>query len=172
MIGGLRRVSFTGVLVALTIVVLAGCSATGGGYITSATGEGNATFAFNGKCQNKTTKDPLTGEKEVAAEYSFTLQYNDHPADVKIHGLGGGAIFGQTCEELDDSAGDTVVFDGVYFVPGGPKEEEDLGAVTLEVTDGGEPGINGDYVKISLVSGPHDGYTNEGFVQGGNVQVH
>ena len=42
MIGWLRRFSYTGVMAALTIVVLAGCEkATGGGYITSDTGEGN-----------------------------------------------------------------------------------------------------------------------------------
>jgi hypothetical protein len=170
MIGGLRRVSYTAALVALTIVVLAGCNATGGGYIPSTIEGEKATFAFSAKCQNKTLKTE-TGEV-VVAELKGQLQYNDHPADVKIHGVFFARTTGDSCEDFDTTDEDTDVFEGVYFVPGGPRREEDVGTVRLEVTDAGEPGINGDFVMISLFDGPHSGYTNSGFVQGGNVQVH
>jgi hypothetical protein len=173
MIGGLRRLSYTGVLVALTIVVLAGCKATGGGYIPTAEPdvEGKATFAFNAKCTNTTLESG-----EVVGVVKGQLQYNDHPADVKIHADLANAfpdLFGRStpCEDFDDFFTDeqTDVFFGTYRVPGEPKEA--VGEVTLEVTDAGEPGINGDKVTISLFGGPHGGYTNTGTVQGGNVQV-
>jgi hypothetical protein len=167
MIGGLRRFSFTGVLVALTIVVLAGCKATGGGYITSATGEGKATFAFHGECTNTTDEFG----NAIAEVKGGQLQYNDHPADVKFHAdfdLENIVIFG-TCEEIDtDASGDEFV--GEYRVSGGPKEAE--GFVYLNVRDNGEPGINGDLVEIFLLGGRYSDYFNSGTVQGGNVQVH
>jgi hypothetical protein len=161
MIGGLRRVIYTGVLVALTIVVLAGCKASGGGYITSATGEGKATFAFNGKCTDTTDEfgNPI-------ADVEGQLQYNDHPADVKIHADLGNQDFVGFCEDFDPFA----AFVGEYRVSGGPKEAE--GLVLLEVLDAGEPGINGDQVAILLDGGRYSGYSNSGTIQGGNVQVH
>ena len=168
MIGWLRRFSYTGVLAALTIVVLAGCEqATGGGYITSATGEGKATFAFNGKCTNTTLEDG-----SVAGVVKGQLQYNDPAADVKFHAELGGTVATGTatpCEDVDtnESADE---FIGSYRVSGGPKEGE--GVVILEVTDAGEPGINGDQVTIDPFTGPLAFYFNSGTVQGGNVQVH
>jgi len=174
MIGGLRRLSYTGVLVALAIVVFAGCKATGGGYIPTAEPgvEGKATFAFNAKCTNTTDEFG-----NVIAEVKGQLQYNDHPADVKIHAdlvnpfpdlLIGSST---PCEDFDDLLTDeqTDVFFGTYRVSGGPKEAE--GGVRLQVTDNGEPGINGDQVAIFLDGGRHSGYSNSGIVEGGNVQV-
>jgi hypothetical protein len=175
MIGGLRRLSYTTALFALTIVVLAGCKASGGGYITSDTGEGKATFAFNGKCTNTTLENG-----DVAAVTKGQLQYNDRSADVKFHAdlaesepLPGTST---PCEDFDEefTDEDTDEFFGFYRVSGGPKEAE--GDVLLEVTDAGEPGINGDEVAIFLTAfepgGTYDGYFNSGTVQGGNVQVH
>jgi hypothetical protein len=174
MIGGLWRLSYTAALAALTIVVLAGCNATGGGYITSDTGEGKATFAFNGKCTNTTDEFG-----NVSGVGKGQLQYNDRPADVKFHAdLADATDTGTStpCEDIDDefTDEDTDEFFGFYRVSGGPKEAE--GDVILEVTDAGEPGINGDEVRIFLTAfepgGTYDGYFNEGTVQGGNVQVH
>jgi hypothetical protein len=173
MIGGLRRASYTGVLVALTIVVLAGCEqATGGGYIPTAdeTVEGGkATFAFNGKCTNTTLESG-----EVIGVVKGQLQYNDHPADVKFHAEFSGTVPSDTdsatpCEDLETNA-PIEEFAGFYRVSGGPKEAE--GGVILQVTDKGEPGINGDIVEIELIGGLYNGYTNVGAVQGGNVQAH
>jgi hypothetical protein len=168
MIGWLRRFSYTGVLAALTIVVLAGCEqATGGGYITSATGEGKATFAFNGKCTNTTDEFG-----NVIGEVKGQLQYNDKPADVKFHAeLVGSTSSGTAtpCEDFETNE-PTEEFLGIYRVSGGPKEAE--GNVILQVTDKGEPGINGDIVEIELIGGRYNGYTNVGAVQGGNVQAH
>jgi hypothetical protein len=171
MFGGLRRVSYTGVLVALTIVVLAGCKASGGGYIPTAEpgAEGKATFAFNGKCTNT----PLENG-EVAAVTKGQLQYYDRALDVKIHAkledfliITGSST---PCEDADTFQDENVdEFFGTYWVSGGPKEAE--GGVDLAVLDAGEPGINGDQVFISLDGGRYSGYSNFGTVQGGNVQV-
>jgi len=153
---------------ALTIVVLAGCEkATGGGTITSDTGEGKATFAFKGKCTNTTLENG-----DVVAEVKGQLQYNDREADVKFHAELGGTVRTDTatpCEDIQTNE-NVEQFLGVYRVSGGPKEGE--GLVGLEVLDAGEPGINGDQVGISLDEGLYDGYTNSGTVEGGNVQVH
>jgi hypothetical protein len=170
MIGGLRRFSYTGVLAALTIVVLAGCEqATGGGYIPTAEEgvEGKATFAFNGKCTNTTLENG-----DVIGEVKGQLQYNDRPADVKFHATLQGTVFTGTATPCEDQEANesTEEFAGEYRVSGGPKESE--GIVDLIVADNGEPGINGDVVSIELIGGRYSGYTNLGTVQGGNVQTH
>jgi hypothetical protein len=168
MIGWLRRSSYIGVLAALTIVVLAGCEqATGGGYITSATGEGKATFAFNGKCTNTTLENG-----DVIGEVKGQLQYNDRPADVNFHATLQGTVSTGTATPCEDQEANesTEEFAGEYRVSGGPKESE--GIVDLVVADNGEPGINGDVVLIELIGGRYSGYTNLGTVQGGNVQTH
>jgi hypothetical protein len=170
----MRRTILLLATIALTIVVLAGCGkASGGGYIPTAVEgvEGKATFAFNAKCTNTTLESG-----EVVGVVKGQLQYNDQPADVKIHADLANAfpdLFGSStpCEFFDDLFSDeqTDVFRGTYRVPGEPKEA--VGNVTLSVRDAGEPGINGDQVAIFLDGGPHGGYTNTGTVQGGNVQV-
>jgi hypothetical protein len=171
MIGGLRRLSYTGVLVALTIVVLAGCKASGGGYIPTAEEgvEGKATFAFNGQCTNTTLENG-----DVAAVTKGQLQYNDPAADVKFHAeLEDFFISGSStpCEDLDSFQDENVdEFFGTYRVSGGPKEAD--GLVYLNVRDNGEPGINGDQVTIDPFTGPLAFYGNSGIVQGGNVQFH
>jgi hypothetical protein len=173
----MRRTILLLATIALTIVVLAGCKASGGGYIPTAEPgvEGKATFGFSANCTNVTDEFG-----DVFAYTKGQLQYNDKPADVKFHADladGGLGVVGSTtpCEDLDAifTDEDTDVFSGLYRVRGGPKEGE--GSVELLVTDAGEPGINGDKVTISLSAfepgGTYDGYTNTGTVQGGNVQV-
>jgi hypothetical protein len=178
MIGGLRRVSYTGVLVALTIVVLAGCKASGGGYIPSTIEGEKATFAFNGNCKNTTTTDEF-GNVIVIGVVKGQLQYNDRAADVKFHAdlvdeIDDFPGSSTPCEDAAELGDNSAFFTGFYRVSGGPKEAE--GVVDLDVFDDGEPGINGDHVEISLTAfepgGTYDGYFNSGFVQGGNVQVH
>ena len=36
--------------------------------------------------------------------------------------------------------------------------------------DNGEPGFEGDYLTIDVLSGPYAGYHNEGPILGGNLQ--
>jgi hypothetical protein len=107
-------------LFALTILDLAGCKASGGGYITSATGEGKPTFAFNGLCTNTTLENG-----DVAAVTKGQLQYNDPAADVKFHAeLEDFFISGSStpCEDADSFQNENVdEFSGTYRVSGGPK---------------------------------------------------
>jgi hypothetical protein len=175
MIGRLRRVSYAGVLVALAIVVLAGCEhATGGGFIPSATDEGKATFGFSTNCDNTTLENG-----ELAAKVKGQLQYYDREADVKFHAslepitLEVPSDVTDACGFLDELAEQEFGEDSavlLYRVQGGPNEAE--GLVILQVVDNGEPGINGDEVTITLIGGPYDGYTNSGTIEGGNIQVH
>jgi hypothetical protein len=41
----------------------------------------------------------------------------------------------------------------------------------VTVIDNGTPGANGDFIQIQLVDGLYNGYFNEDFLQGGNIQV-
>jgi hypothetical protein len=155
----MRRILMLLAMVAVGMLV-AGCNASGGGYIPSATDEGKATFGFRGKCENN---------EDGFGVFKGQLQYNDREADVKFHAVLGASLAPNSCESVEsDPIRDQ--FDGRYRVSGGPKEAE--GTVTLLVEDNGEPGINGDEVTIVLVGGRYDGYFNEGTVEGGNIQVH
>ena len=176
MIGRLRKVSYAGVLLALSFVVLAGCeTATGGGFIPSATGEGKATFGFSTKCDNVTLENG-----DVFGEVKGQLQYIDREADVKFHASRDKSLeqvpsdVTDPCGFLDEAAGQVfggeVSFVLPYWVQGGPKESE--GLAILHVVDSGEPGINGDEFTIRLDGGRYNGYTNSGTIEGGNIQVH
>ena len=177
----MRRTILLLATMALTIVVLAGCEkATGGGYIPSQpTGADKATFAFSTKCKNTTLENG-----DVIGELKGQLQYNDREADVRFHAFlkpitveVGEPGVTDACVFLDEQAEqefgeDSFVLE--YRVQGGPKEEEDLEVdlVRIHVVDSGEPGINGDEFTIEVLSGPYEGYTNTGTIEGGNIQVH
>jgi hypothetical protein len=179
MIGRLRKVSYAGVLLALSFVVLAGCeTATGGGFIPSQpTGADKATFGFTTHCKNTTLENG-----DVEAQLKGQFQYYDREADVRFHAFLPPVTEIAPPDETDACAFfDTIVeqefgedsFVLEYRVQGGPKEErEELGLVRIHVVDAGEPGINGDELTIEVLSGPYMGYTNTGFIEGGNIQVH
>jgi hypothetical protein len=180
MIDRLRKVSYAGVLLALSFVVLAGCeTATGGGFIPSQpTGADKATFGFTTHCKSTTLENGLE-----AANLKGQFQYYDREADVRFHAflepiteVVGGPGVTDACVFLDEQAEQEFGEDSFlleYRVQGGPKEErEELGIVRIHVVDAGEPGINGDELTIEVLSGPYMGYTNTGFIEGGNIQVH
>ena len=169
MLDKLRRIGYVaGVSVAL-VLLAAGCErATGGGFIRSDTGEGKATFGFNARCETTTLEDG-----REAAVTDGQLQYHDHAANVKFHAeLEAFAIISPSppdrCEAFDPGA-TTDQFFGGYRAEGGPEEAE--GLVILTVRDNGEPGINGDEVRVDLIGGRYSGYSNSGTIEGGNIQV-
>lgn len=162
------------------ILALGACKLTGGGYIASAEDpEAKATFAFTGECDNISDNPEI-----IILEFAKgNLQYNDHgtkDADmpVRLHGKITGTdaigIIGplDLCQQPqtilpEDSA---FVYSGEYTAQ--PKKNGS-GQFRIIVTDGGEPGISeGDHFEIELIGGPFDGYENEGFIQGGNIQYH
>jgi hypothetical protein len=151
-------------LLTLLAVFVAGCSAQGGGWLDSSTGEGKANFGFTINC---TQIDPhnivLSGQ----------VQYNDHAAGVKFHG----EIeqpFTQASEiSCDDPfAVSPPTFIGTYRMQ--PSGES--GAFTWSATDYGEPGPSeGDRILVRLYDGPAfqsaPFYVHGGVIRGGNVQV-
>ena len=154
--------------VALLPVLLAGCKATGGGWIPS-TIEGKATFGFSAKCVDEET---ATGDL-VATFAEGQLQYQDRAAGVQFHAVldPTSIIFneGDSCKDLKrrGSSGGNREFSGTYY----PQPDGASGTIEVYVYDSGEGGIKQDYFRITLSGGEYPTYTNEGTVQGGNLHV-
>lgn len=170
-------------------LMLSGCSGkfTGGGWIetcaepengfsaTFSTDEpgcveldgGKITFGFQFKCE-EVECDQLLGSNDMPyLEGSGQLQWNDHVQGIKFHGVadevpGCGVIYGDSGEAW---------VQGTYTPQ--PKKIGEGGTFDLKVYDLGEPGPDaGDYIEIELDGGFHGGYEAEGYLGGGNIQVH
>lgn len=109
-----------------------------------------ATFGFTVKCYNITYDGEVPTEWEVKGNFV----YIDHFNGIRIKGKildatyyeGGGAFYGE-------------------YTVGGV-----TGSFAVSVFDAGEPGKE-DYFYIIIEDGEHDGYTNEGVIGGGNIQL-
>lgn len=110
---------------------------------------GKTTFGFTVKCYN-VSEDNGVWSYDVKGHF----QYVDHNNRIVISGKVTGA------EKMDGGG----TFRGEYLADG------ETGIFHVAVNDGGEPGAN-DYFIIAIEGGPYDGYVNEGFLSGGNVQV-
>jgi hypothetical protein len=168
----IRRASVVAVATALALVA-GGChKVTGGGWITSSTGTGKATFGFSASC----VVDPSA--PDLFTFYRGQFQYNDHGAGVRFDAeitpdasVGDGA---RTCEEAADllvasfGATGTAILSGEYR----PRPKGAPGAVSVVLTDAGHPGIGEDMICVTLSDGAHSGYEHCGAVQGGNINVH
>src|SRR5580658_8854583 len=95
-------------LAAVAVLGLAGCHYAGGGTVTSATGSGEATFAFNLDCPTGSTVQ------------SGVLTYIDPAAGVYIHAAPSGPPEGPlgptTCGSNGEGYGD---FHGTYYTLNG-----------------------------------------------------
>jgi hypothetical protein len=138
----------------------------GENWVSSDEPSGKATFGFIAKCED------VDGELLLKVQ----LQYHDHYNKIKFHGEGQiqGTLNGfYSCADLD-TIGDNQFFGYGIYTPQ-PKrqfEETEVGTFLLHVVDGGEPGTSeGDRFEITLDGGPFAGYSNSGFLQGGNIQV-
>ncbi len=40
------------------------------------------------------------------------------------------------------------------------------------MTDDGQPGVDGDTIRVTLTGGAFHGYTNSGVLRGGNIKIH
>jgi hypothetical protein len=160
-----HRLLAIGFLIVAGMLLTSCTKATGGGWITSATGVGKATFGFTGKCRD------LVVNSTPTAEITARLEYHDHPAGVSFHGVVPAIrVSGSTCAELQDEfdrPGDSV-FTGSYQ----PQPKGAAGVFMLRVGDAGEPGRTGDLFCVSLIDGAYDAYRNCGALGGGNIQVH
>jgi hypothetical protein len=177
----LRGIMFTTAVLALALVA-AGCDQfNAGGWLTSSTGEGKAHFAAHGNCTQE--KDGIFGEGIPEAQLygKGSLQYSDAAAGVRLHGTvdeedvivrfidsepQNGNICNHFHEDLLEGVTSATII-GEYR----PQPKGLPGLFTLDVTDNGEGGIEGDTFAISLVGGQYNGYTNSGLIEGGNIQV-
>ena len=166
----MRRAIGIALVVLASLLVATGCDkATGGGWIPSIVPGEKATFGFSARCKNRTVNGT-----SFALLYDGQFEYEDHaapPDGVRIHGdVEPFEVEGATCEELDEP--DTLP---VAFLHGTYRAQPDDGTspdgeFLVVVTDGGEPGtINGDHLHVELIG--LFTYTNDGEVQGGNIQV-
>jgi hypothetical protein len=118
---------------------------TGGGFIVSDFDvDETANFGFNVKCE---------GDDGAKGHLTY------HDGDLKIKG---------TVDDCEYHDGLKVMGD---WVPQG-KTEAVGGRFVITGFDGGEPGIDDDFLTISLMVGPSEVYYNEGFLKGGNIQEH
>ena len=122
---------------------------------------GIATFGFQMRCKTVGNQAVVTGN----------VQYNDHHNSIKLHGTGYWVDTRNTCDSLGSGYPNEFELVGSYS----PQPKGDEGTFYLHVIDNGEPGVADpeDYFYIQLNSIGHDGYYfNEGYLVGGNVQVH
>jgi hypothetical protein len=147
-----------GLMFVVLAIVLTGCSATGGGWLVSATGSGKATFAFQVKCTQLTLN---------AVQLSGNLEYADKAAGVRVHAKVLSVATDIQPVSCDDPfAVEPPIFAGTYRTqPGGAE-----GLAIVQVQDGGEPGPGAGDVFTILLEGPVT-YFNSGPIQGGNIQV-
>ena len=151
MLKGIVRVLALGVLSVAMLLMAAGCHGSydklnGGGWMLSANGDDRATFGihFDG------TRSDARGT------------YHDHGTDVRFKFAGvSDFVLGR---ELRTCAH----FEANYK----SQDKKQSGSGTVEVTacDNGEPGVNGDTLRIHVLDGPYAGYRNAGPILGGNFQ--
>ncbi len=144
------RVLALGMLAVFMLLVATGCyqKLNGGGWMLSANGEDRATFGLH-----------FDGPRSAARG-----TYHDHGTGVRFKFVGVLAYAsGPGPEE-----GDCALFDATYTSQ--DKKKSGSGAVLVIACDEGEPGVNGDTLDISVLSGPYEGYDNGGQILGGNLQ--
>jgi hypothetical protein len=131
--------------VGLAAIAVAGCKATGGGFINSATGANAAYFGF--------TWNSTNSGNVVSGSW--------HDGWVKFK-LDGGLVF--------ESPGPCANSPGQYVSTS--KSNPGTGTIDARICDYGEPGpTSGDTISVQLNGGPYDGYTDGGTLRGGNLQL-
>ena len=157
--------SMRGVAVALALL-FAGCDqATGGGWISSATGADKASFGFSVRCRTI----QQDGNTRVLL-YNGQLEWQD--GMVRFHGHVEPDEFlvlgSARCDDLDQINFGIVLFSGTYR----PQSGGAAGTFSALVIDTGERGkIKGDFISIQLAGGQYPTYFNAGDIQGGSIQV-
>jgi hypothetical protein len=150
----LRRLASGGALVAFAAVVLAGCTATGGGSLPSQTGAKKATFAFT----MKAARDGTAKLKGAMSDGYVKFQVDN----LNLLTVDGGT---------DSTCTNGYLYGQGTYVSNN-KNLRGYGDVDLYLCDAGEPGAtSGDALYVALEGGPFDGYTNSERLTGGNLQV-
>ena len=146
------------IVFAIVALVVVGCNdINGGGWIKKSNGK-KANFGFNFKC-----KSDDYGNAVVSGQ----LQFNDHDEGVKFHGVADAVPCGACGGFSNEWSGNYL---GSYTPQ--PRKLGEGGRFEIYLEDRGESGHSkGDYFKLSLTGGIYDGYSLEGTLAGGNIQV-
>jgi hypothetical protein len=134
---------------AVSGLLLAGCTVSGSGFTFSTNGAKRATFGF-------TVTDEPGGDSVIRgswADGSVKFRFVSGSFDFDTNPDSCSPISGTYTSTVKSSLGQTGGFD-------------------LEVCDFGEPGVNsGDTIDLDLTSGPFSGYSNDNTIQGGNLKI-
>jgi hypothetical protein len=150
-----------GLMAATAVLLLVGCHWKGGGTLRSATGRGQATFAFDLSCPPGTKVQ------------SGTIVYLDPPAGVKLEGRATGApSSGDICGKNSDGFifGPEGDFNGTYMTLDGTNRHGTFGVTVYPGTNTPANPSGGAYLSINLRTGPYAGYHNSGTVIAGTIQ--
>lgn len=143
--------------VALSALLLAGCTMNGGGWMSSNNGAKKATFGFTWQGEEITLPFPPFVFVEPTLAQGF---WSD--GSVKFRILNGGIVGGSMSDPCLE--GEAEYRSQSRAHPGG-------GDLSIEFCDWGEPGPSaGDELSIDVESGPYSWYANSGELRGGNLQ--
>jgi hypothetical protein len=144
------------------LLFAAGCyeKLNGGGWMQSANGEDKANFSIS---YNLTRF--LESDQTDPSLIHLEGIYHDKGLDVRLKY----EDVLQFADEPDISEGqDCVLFRTTYTSQ--DKDRPGTGTADVLACDLGEPGVEGDFLVIEVLSGPYAGYSNAGPILGGNFQ--
>lgn len=159
--GRMRRMVRVGALAGVAVLA-AGCfDASGGGWLEGAEGPGTrATFGVEASC------DVVVDMFGAIGVGTVELSYIDREAGVNVKVMSSDASCFPDAGLLSGDAGAIVV------APYEARPRGEGGTATVSFFDTGESGPSkGDRFEIVLEGGVHDGYSNDGILQGGNLTV-
>jgi hypothetical protein len=144
------------------LLFAAGCyeKLNGGGWMESANGVDKANFSIS---YNLTRY--LESDQSDPSLIHLEGIYHDKGLDVRLK-------YEEVLDfvEEPDFSEDA---DCVLFLTTYTSQDRDMpgtGEADVLACDGGEPGVQGDFLSINIFSGPYAGYENDGFILGGNFQ--
>jgi hypothetical protein len=161
------------------VMLITGCAtkATGGGWIHSLTATEKATFGFSWDATD--CANPLVTTCTVRFNGSYhdpAATINGATLDVRLKGAGKLARVVGTRPPIipDDPAISNCMYDPAALYESQDPNRPGTGFLQLHVCDyeqGNRTVDLGDYIAISVDTGPYLGYQNFDFVQGGNIQA-
>lgn len=170
-----KKILTVAVLAALALFNVSCKKSNGGGFIASAVpgGNGKATLGFQIKCDNILHSDGV-----YVAQVTGNVQYNDHPAGVKVHGALDFIPYDTdpawtSCEQIAEFVDTTLPdsgFTDVSFAVGtyGNNAGDQIAIAPVELTDTSScPSGKGFIIQLSGTIN----YSNEGCLDGGNLTI-
>jgi hypothetical protein len=146
------------------LLFAAGCyeKLNGGGWMESANGVDKANFSIS---YNLTPY--LESDQSDPSLIHLEGIYHDKGLDVRLKY----EDVLDFADEPDVSEGeDCVLFLTTYTSQDSATRPDNTGEAEVLACDLGEPGVEGDFLLINILTGPYEGYSNAGPILGGNFQ--